>query len=97
MKHQKYQIDFFSRAWLWSPPVEHCVSLKFLLQYGNSSVVSADGDGDGDDDDGGDQEEDYHDDNDGNSSVVSADGHDDGDGGDGDYEEDYAISYCWEY
>merc|ERR550534_3248742 len=29
------------RAWLWSPPVEHCVSLKFLLQYGNSSVVRA--------------------------------------------------------
>ena len=57
---------FFSRAWLWSPPVEHCVSLKFLLQYGNSS-------------------------------VVSGDGHGDGDGGDGDHEEDYAISYCWEY
>ena len=31
------------RAWSWSPPVEHCVSLKFLLEYGNSSVVSVPG------------------------------------------------------
>merc|ERR1719369_2482318 len=29
------------RDWNWSAPVEHCVSLKFLLEYGNSSVVRA--------------------------------------------------------
>ena len=26
-------------TWTWSPPVSHCISVKFLIQYANQSVV----------------------------------------------------------
>merc|ERR1712224_120191 len=28
-------------SWAWNPPVQHCVSVQFLLQYGNTSTVRA--------------------------------------------------------
>ena len=37
----KQEILLRCLSWSWQPPVEHCVSLKFLLEYGNSTVVRA--------------------------------------------------------
>ena len=28
-----------NNTWTWSPPVSHCISVKFLIQYANQSVV----------------------------------------------------------
>ena len=28
-----------NKSWTWSPPVSHCISVSFLIQYANQSVV----------------------------------------------------------
>ena len=37
---QSLELVCDNRTWTWAPAVAHCVSIPFLLQYANSSVVS---------------------------------------------------------
>jgi len=37
---QSLELSCDNKTWAWAPAIAHCVSIPFLLQYANSSVVS---------------------------------------------------------
>ena len=36
---QTARLQCDNKSWSWSPPVSHCISVSFLIQYANQSVV----------------------------------------------------------